>query len=366
MLAFLAACQPAFAQDPSVLADQLKSGNGEAASALARQGAKAVPALIGILKDGDPRARSQAAWALGEIGPAAKEAVPELARALDQPADGVGVASQAAQALGKIGPAAAPELVQVLEKGKQAPAVHAARALKAIPQLAKGAAPALLAALRKDAPIEQRIAFIDALGNQGAEATAAVPVLIELAQKERATRVPVIVALGNMGSAAKEAVPFLVELMKKKEPGPVPLHAAQAVGKIGIRDPAIAEALLELMKDGQQPRMALLESLSKAGKVTKESLPAIAQAMRDKDPMVRLYTAQLVGSVDPNDLSVVSVLVESLQDKNAAVRKLAAEVLQSVQPRDESVVEALRQAANDQDAAVRKAAAQALEKFKKK
>jgi len=82
---------------------------------------------------------------------------------------------------------------------------------------------------------------------------------------------------------------------------------------------------------------------------------------------VRLYTAQLVGSLDPNDLAVVSVLMESMSDKNAGVRKLAAEVLLTVQPRDPSVADTLRElAARDQDAGVRKAAEAALTKFKAK
>lgn len=355
----------ASAQEPEALAEQLKSGNGQAAMALAKQGAKAVPALIGVLKEADPRSRSHAAWALGEIGPAAKAAVDELVRALDDGGEG-GVAPQAAVALGRIGPAAGPKLVEAVEKGPGKSAMHAARALKGIAQPVKGAGPALAAALRKDGPPEQRLACIDALGHQGAEAAAAVPLLVDMARKDQAPRVHVIVALGNIGPAAKEAVPFLVDIIKKKEPGPATLHAVHAVGQIGVRDSAIAEALLDLMKDGQQPRMALLESLGKAGKVTKESLPAIAQGMRDKDPTVRLYTAQLVGSVDPNEPSVVSVLIESLNDKNPAVRKLSAEVLQTVQPGDEAVLEALQQAARDADAGVKKAAERALEKFKKK
>ena len=112
--------------------------------------------------------------------------------------------------------------------------------------------------------------------------------------------------------------------------------------------------------------MVLLESLSKAGGATKETLPALSQGMRDKDQFVRLYSARLVGSIDPNDLSVVSVLVEALQDKDARVRKLAAEVLQTVQPRDDAVLEALQTVSRDMDAAVRQAAATAPEKFKKK
>jgi HEAT repeat protein len=353
---------PLCAQDAQSLAEQLKGGNGQAALQLVKLGAKAVPVLIETLKsDTEPRVRSQAAWALGEIGPAAKEATPELVRALDDAEPGV--AGEAASALAKLGTPAGAKLVDVIRGGK-ASAVHAARALK---MPVKGATPALLAALNKETALEPRIAYIEALGAQGPMAAEAVPALVELVRQEGAPRVHILAALGNMGEGAKNAVPLLLELIKKKEPGPVTLHAVQAIGKIGVRDSAIAEVLLDLMKEGTQPRMALLESLGKAGKVTKESLPAIAQGMRDKDPTVRLYTAQLVGSLDPNDLAVVSVLMESMSDKNAGVRKLAAEVLLTVQPRDPSVADTLRElAARDQDAGVRKAAEAALTKFKAK
>ncbi len=355
----------AFAQDNAALAERLKGGDGRAALELGRRGEKAVPALVGVLKEpgGDNRVRGHAVHALGMIGPAAKDAIPELIRALED--EEPSLSNQAAFALGRIGPAAGFALVKALEKGNPRVGVLAARALAKIPPV-KGAVPPLLAALQKEQMPQNQVALIDALGAQGPAAAEAVPALIELAKQDKAPPAHVVAALGQIGSGAKEAVPYLTNLIKKKEPGPITLHAVQALGQIGVRSPEIAAALLDLMKEGSQPRMVLLESLSKAGGVTKETLPALSQGMRDKDPMVRLYSAQLVGSVDPDDLTVVSVLVESLQDKDPRTRQLAAEVLQNVHPRDEAVLEALQNAGRDMDAAVRKAAGAALEKFKKK
>ncbi len=363
-LILLASLPTAHAQDPSALANRLKGGDGKASLELARLGEKAVPALIGVLKDGDVKARGHAAYALGIIGPAAKDAADELARAMQD--EDPGLTSQAAFALGKLGPAGGPAALKVLEKGDAKSAVHAARALATMRAPVKGASAPLLAALKKETTPQNQTAFIDALASQGPSAAEAVPYLVELAQNGKTPPVHVVVALGKIGSGAAGAVLYLTELLKKKEPGPITLHAVQALGQIGVRTPEIASALLDLMKEGSQPRMVLLESLSKAGGVTKETLPALSQGMRDKDHTVRLYSAQLVGSVDPNDLSVVSVLIESLQHKDAKVRKLAAEVLLTVQPRDEAVLEALQATARDMDAGVRKAAEAALAKFKKK
>ncbi|MFH1829788.1 MAG: HEAT repeat domain-containing protein [Pseudomonadota bacterium] len=75
-----------------------------AADALVEIGSGAVPALIAALKDSNQEVRSCAAWALGKIGPAAKDAVPALIAALkDQDWE---VRYSSAKALRKIGPKA--------------------------------------------------------------------------------------------------------------------------------------------------------------------------------------------------------------------------------------------------------------------
>src|SRR5439155_8038 len=86
--------------------------------------------------------RGRAAEALGRIGPAAKEAVPALARAMKDK-DEVSVRAAAAEALGRVGAAAVPELIEAL-KGKDAgQRALAAGALGRIGPGAKEAVPAL-------------------------------------------------------------------------------------------------------------------------------------------------------------------------------------------------------------------------------
>ena len=83
----------------------------DAAYALAACGADAVPALEALLASEDPWMQINAAFALGEIGPAAKRATPKLAAALDSPHSQV--ARQALDALGAIGESIGPALPKI-------------------------------------------------------------------------------------------------------------------------------------------------------------------------------------------------------------------------------------------------------------
>ncbi|HEU4339542.1 MAG TPA: HEAT repeat domain-containing protein [Planctomycetota bacterium] len=59
---------------------------GAAASAIGHIGVRALPHLIGILKNGTPRSKEFACDALGRLGPKAKKALPLLARLREDPA----------------------------------------------------------------------------------------------------------------------------------------------------------------------------------------------------------------------------------------------------------------------------------------
>src|SRR5262245_11055812 len=230
VVALLAAATNAYSQDSDALAQRLKGGDGKASLELAKLGEKAVPALIGVLKDGDVKARGHAAYAISMIGPPAKDAADELARAMQD--EDPGLSGQAAFALGKVGTAGGPAALKVLQKGDAKSSVHAARALAAMKAPVKGAAAPLLAALKNEKSPQNQTAYIDALGSQGSSASEAVPHLVELAQNGTTPRVHIVMALGGIGAGAKDAIPYLTEIVKKKEPGPITLHAVQALGQI--------------------------------------------------------------------------------------------------------------------------------------
>ena len=138
----------------------------------------AVPALVKSLGDKCWEVRKAAVEALGDIGPAAQEAVPALVDALW---DGPSVRDTVPKALGDIGPAAqatVPALVRALGDWSETLQVAAAKALGHIGPAAQEAVPALVKAIG-DRRMAVREAAVEALGHIGPAAQEAVPALVK-------------------------------------------------------------------------------------------------------------------------------------------------------------------------------------------
>ena len=165
----------------------------------------AVDDMIKSLDDADPAVRGDAAVAIAAIGPDAAAAVPSLTKML---ADEAAPAARfpAAYALGRIGPAAKPALGQL-------------RALTTSPD--EVMATVALWATLKISP-EDRSLFEQA-----------IPALRKAVRAEREiVRLEAAVALGEIGAAAESAIPVL-ELVSEEDPSkPVRAAAAAALAKI--------------------------------------------------------------------------------------------------------------------------------------
>jgi HEAT repeat protein len=184
------------------LKDDDNSVAAVASLALARIGAPAVAPLTDALKDGKPGVRALAAATLKRIGPDAKPAVAALVALVKSPGP---EAAPAIDALGAIGPAAkeaVPELVKVLQTksrpaGPQPPRVNAAVALGQI---------------------------------GGKEAVAALTEALKDKDRGGIVAVHAAEALGKIGPAAKEAVAALQEATAGDTP--LSVAARQALGEI--------------------------------------------------------------------------------------------------------------------------------------
>jgi HEAT repeat protein len=166
----LPACSKPKPPDPVALVEKLKSADetvsGPASLELIRLGEPAVPALLDLLRDPEPRHRALAARTFWGMGAKAGGAAAALGDAL---ADGdASVRVGAAMALENMGPAAAPAvaaLIRALRDPSAEVRPWAARALGSIGSAAESAVPALERAARQDGvqgPAEEAIRKIRA------------------------------------------------------------------------------------------------------------------------------------------------------------------------------------------------------------
>lgn len=198
-LVLAAACCTAHAADVTKLVADLKSNDADVRRAAAKgigemgpDAKSATPALLDALKkDKDLFVRRFAAQALGDVEADPKTAVPALAAVLKE-GDKKELVEAAVTTLGKMGPTAVPPLIDAVKSKTDTPS-------KGKPK--KGPLPTDPTAL-------VRTKAIEALGNIGAKAKPAVPVLID-SLRDPNVRTEAAEALGNIGPDAKEAVTAL-------------------------------------------------------------------------------------------------------------------------------------------------------------
>lgn len=197
---------------------ELRMTAATALAALGKEGVPAIAALAEALTDKDASVQVVVCQALAKFGKDAKDAVPALAARLK---DKDLVLLAAAEALGTLGPVAkdaAPALREAIQAHSESgvPASEAlARFAHALYRIeGKSVAPEVLPILVRQltAPTYPAalVATIDALGDLGDAAHAAVPALAPgLESIYQSVRRATATTLGKIGPAAKSAVPWL-------------------------------------------------------------------------------------------------------------------------------------------------------------
>jgi HEAT repeat protein len=203
-----------------------------------------VDVLVQQLKTGDADQRRGAAKSLYELGPEAKDAVPDLAQALKD--KDLFVRRFAAQALGEVGPDAAkqavPALKAVLSDSKKEVVEAAATALGKMGTEGITTLTDLIKDKKQDVNVKKLA--VQGLGKAGPGAKEAVPALIDVVKDSGAPekgkkdmagadlRVEAADALGDIGKDAADAVPALQELAQAKGKSALKSAAQNALAKI--------------------------------------------------------------------------------------------------------------------------------------
>jgi len=281
------------------LRDPVAENRMETGSSLGRLGPRAAPAVGALVQEVQAK-NVMAAWALGRIGPLAKEGIPALRVALADPVTATPVvrfdpsdagkrvpgqlslAEASAEALGLIGAdaaPAAPELIRALRDARPFVRRNAATALGHVqPENVKATASAL-AAILSDADPAVRTAAAGALGELGNEASAAGPALVRALREKNQTEGVVAAAGGALGRLRldKDAAAALVKALKAA--GPIARrHAAKALGQTRPVPPSAVSALVEALSDAQAGvRAAAAEGLGNIGSDARPALAPLAK-----------------------------------------------------------------------------------------
>lgn len=258
---------------------------------------KSVPSFRAGLKDSNLEERRYSARALGLVGPAARDAVPDLLAALEDP----DLCCEAAEALGRIGPASR-EVVPALQLAFKT-TIDARRPVPAARSAADATTPAVPTMLEtlKDPGV---ITALDALriAEQITPVSAAIwsemlePLKDPGARRSRAAAR----ALGRIGRGARNAVPELVTARSDRD-AEVRLAAAVALVRI---DPSRAE----------------------------DVVPQLRAALRDPDWGVRSGAASALGQLGPAGAGSVADLAILQRDPVKFVRRAAADALLEIKP----------------------------------
>jgi HEAT repeat protein len=321
----------------------------------------AVETLESALADDSTAVRTQAALALGRIGPPAAAVATGLINLLKD-ADET-VRCQSAEALGQVGgeeDATVAALVELLQDASAPVKAAAARALGALKAAAAPAVSALVPLLQ-DREESVRTAAAEAIAQVGPLDEAATDTLVEgLASPDNVVRAQTAEALGTIGAAAEEAAPALVEAMTNGNDR-VRAKAVEALGKIGEPAAAAVPGLVRALRDQDNWVIALAaEALGQMGEAADGAIPALIRSLGHLNPLVRGNAAEAIGKMGEAAAGARPALEKVARDEDGAVRGQAIRALGAIGRPSPAAAELVVAAFQDADPLVRAAAVESV------
>lgn len=277
--------------------------------------------------------RRKAVLVLGEIGPSARQAVPQLIKLLKDPDTEVRLAT--AHCLGAIG-------------------TEASESIAALAATSKG---------DPDPFVRGNACY--ALGKIGPASRTAVPILIQaLADTHAYVRHHSVVALGGIGPSAAPAVPALTQLLTNRAVE-TRIDAALSLSKIEPHNAAsLLPTLAEVVRTGHPLfQVSATRALVEIVPATDEAESILIEVLRHREEGVRWEAVAGLGRIAPRPVDAIPALIESLSDQSDRVAGKAAFALGQFGPPARSAIPALHKSMKHEQHYVRDEAAAALRRI---
>lgn len=293
----------------------------------------AAPALVKALNDECPEVRAYAAFALGKAGNDSEDVVDALIdKAFDESAL---VRRTCLGALRSLDPPVEKTLPHVLKILEEADPAIVMPALHSVAEQGKEAVPRLCKVLKHKKGCYWACLV---LAEIGPDAKDAVPHLSDvLKHADPDVRLQTLVTLGEIGPASKSLIPGIVEAFEKDEFDGVRYAAAFALGKIGIN--ADATKVLSEAVEGDDPFLQMISAWALAlnnpndKTMIERTVKLIVGAFKSDDVHLRRLAAKAAVDFDVPREDVVPALVDALRDKDPRVVGNAIEALAELGPK---------------------------------
>lgn len=217
-------------------------------------------------------------------------------------------------------------------------------------------------------PLAARVEAARTLAKLGARAAVAVPDLVAVLDRLRGTeqeplQEAIVEALGQMGSAARAALPTLAKSTQRTIDIDLAIKSSTDLILSASDSQDISALTQQLQSRDASLRMRAAKALGDIGPAARAAVPGLVAVLTDPDGDARRAAVAALRFVQPNvppSEALVRAIATDLRDPDANIRLLAARSLGRLGPAAAIAAPDLAALRNDPDPDVRRAAGQAF------